>query len=221
MEVVIIKRITLKEQVYDYLKQEIISGNIKPGERIVEEKISKALDVSRSPIREAVQLLEKDGLINVSFSKSVTVITPTVEDYINLFEVRASVESLAAYYSAQRRTEIELKDISKSISLMEHALKKNDITLLLEANQDFHEHVLRSSHNPILVRMTLQLRGLNNLYRKAILEGNPFYAKKSYMDHEEIYQYILERNAEKASDYMKKHIEHDYNSFMNLIKKTV
>lgn len=213
------KRVTLKEQVYKYLKHEIISGRIKPGKRIIEEKISKELNVSRSPIREAVQLLEKDGLINVNFSKSVTVITPTVEDYINLFEVRAGVESMAAYYSAQRRSETELKKIGKSIKLMEKALIDDDISALLEANQNFHEHVLHSSHNPILVKMTLQLRGLNNLYRKSIIVGNPIYARKSYEDHANIYNLILNQDADNAANSMKEHITHDYKTFMRLLNE--
>lgn len=216
------KRITLKEQVYDFLKQEIISGKIKPGERLIEEKISKDLNVSRSPIREAVRMLEKDGLLNVHVSRGVTVITPDIEDYIHLYEVRASVESLAAYYSAIRRTETELQKMKETIIKMEEAIDAGSITKLLKSNQSFHEHVLHSSHNPILVKMTLQLRGINNFYRKAIIESSPFYAKRSLDDHKRIYEIISKQNADLASKAMREHIDNDYNSFIDLLKnKTI
>ena len=113
------KRETLKSQVYEYLKENIIYGNIKPGDRLIEEKISEELQVSRSPIREAVRMLEKDGLLSVNKSGGVTVVEPTIEDYRNLYECRVEIESLAAYYAAERRSSEKLEEIKSYLIQMD------------------------------------------------------------------------------------------------------
>lgn len=214
---IIVKRTTLKEQVYEYLKNAITLGEIKPGERLIEEKISETLNVSRSPVREAVRLLEKDGLLEVNASGGVTVANPTIEDYRNLYEIRVEMESLSAFYAARRRKIDEIVLMEKSIRDMEKEISANNVKGLLSVNLNFHEMVVRASHNPFLVSMTLQLRGINSFYRKAILEGNPQYMRGALQDHKKIYMAIVNQDEQEAKNCMKAHIEHDYQSFMKVV----
>ena len=125
------KRETLKSQVYEYLKESIIYGNIKPGDRLIEEKISEELQVSRSPIREAVRMLEKDGLLSVNKSGGVTVVEPTIEDYRNLYECRVEIESLAAYYAAERRSPEKLEEIKSHLIQMNNSTTDNGFRKLV------------------------------------------------------------------------------------------
>lgn len=215
----IVRRETLKEQVYKYLKNEIIIGELKPGERLIEEKISEQLNVSRSPIREAVRMLEKDGLLNIQQTGGVTVVNPTVEDYRYLFETRVEMESVAAYYAAIRRTDNELKVIKKTIDMMEIEVATGEINEILKTNLNFHEMIVTASHNPFLISMTMQLRGINSFYRKAILENNPKYVKGALEDHKKIFQAIDTGNQEAAKASMRAHIEHDYQSFMKIVSQ--
>lgn len=212
----VVKKTTLKEQVYDYLKNRIIMGQIAPGERLIEEKISDTLKVSRSPIREAVRMLEKDGLLDVNVTGGVTVVNPSTEDYRNLYEIRVEMESLAAYYAAQRRSHDEVTLMGSYIKAMKKEADANNLKELLDVNFKFHESIVYASRNPFLETMTLQLRGVNSFYRKAILERNPGYTRDALEDHEEIFQAIVDQDQDNARELMRQHIEHDYQSFMKI-----
>ena len=217
MKKINLSRLTLKDQVYEYLKTEIMSGGLKPGQRVVEEKIAEDLSVSRSPVREAVHLLEKDGLLTFHGTGGLKVSNPTIEDYYYLFECRIEMESLAAYYAAERRSNDEIATMKMCLEIMKSGVKERDLKGVLTGNADFHESIVKASHNPFLINLTMQLRGINSFYRRAILENNPSYIESAYKDHEKIFNSIVEQDPEKAKRVMRNHIEKDFDSF----KKTL
>lgn len=206
---------TLKSQVYDYLKEQITIGNIKPGERLIEEKIGQTLDVSRSPIREAIRMLEKDGFLHLTKTGGVEVVKPSLVDYQYLFECRIEMESVAAYYAATRRTEEQLEQIENAIDTYSSGSIINDKS---NVRVGFHDIIIESSMNPFLISMLRQLRGVNSFYRKAIVETDPKHVNAAEVDHEEIYAAIAASDQELARKLMKKHIENDYSRFISLIK---
>ncbi|GIN40990.1 GntR family transcriptional regulator [Heyndrickxia oleronia] len=210
---IIKKGITLKTQVYDYLRDQIIIGGLKPGERLIEEKIAEELQVSRSPIREAIRMLEKDGLL-VHSSGGVTIIQPTIEDFRYLYECRVEIEPLAAFYAAKRRSSEQLETIRGYLLQMGKISEKNTLKCVHDANVNFHEAIVQSSQNPFLVSMITQLRGVNSFYRKTFLEENHMYAEEARRDHQKIFQAIVDQDSEEARRLMKHHIESDYNSFV-------
>ena len=216
---VIIKRKTLKTQVYKQLKDAIILGEIRPGDRLIEEKIAAELQVSRSPIREAIRMLEKDGFLLVNLSGGVTVVEPTIKDFRSLYECRVEIESLAAYYAAQRRTQEELEEIHNNLLDYDKISTSKKVTEVTDVNFDFHNAIVKASSNPFLISMTAQLRGVNNFYRKAILENYPKHIKDALADHQEIYLSIANQDADAARSHMKKHIKNDYTLFMNIAEK--
>lgn len=217
MKKINLSRLTLKDQVYEYLKTEILSGGLKPGQRVIEETIAEDLSVSRSPVREAVHLLEKDGLLTFHGTGGLMVLEPTAEDYHYLFECRIEMESLAAYYAAERRSEDEIERMKTCLEIMESGVIQSNLKGVLVGNADFHESVVRASHNPFLINLTMQLRGINSFYRRAILVNNPSYIESAYKDHENIFTSIIEKDPKKAKRLMKQHIEKDFDSF----KKTI
>lgn len=216
MTMVVKKRDTLKTQVYEYLKEGIILGNIKPGERLIEEKIADELQVSRSPIREAVRMLEKDGLLYVNKSGGVTVVQPSIEDFKNLYECRVEMESLAAYYAAQRRSLEDIETIRTNLLKAGKITADNNLKKVHDANLSFHESIVHASRNPFLVTMTSQLRGVNSFYRKAILEIDPKHMEEALVEHQQIFQAIVDEDIDGARNLMKKHIESDYKIFMKI-----
>ncbi len=210
------KRKTLKNQVYDYLKEQIIIGVYKPGERLVEEKISTELNVSRSPIREAIQMLEKDGLLNVKKQGGVTVIQPSIDDYQYLYECRKELESLAAFLAAQRRTALQLEQIRNAYLKMGKISTQDDLKNVYEANRCFHQSIVEASDNPFLIKMLAQLNGVNSFYRKAILETEPMHMETVIDDHQKIFQAIVEKDSVKAKNLFIQHIENDYKTFIDI-----
>jgi len=220
MVLVVKKRATLKTQVYDYLKEQIILGGLKPGERLIEEKISEELQVSRSPIREAIRMLEKDGLLFVNTSGGVTVVEPSIQDFHHLYECRVEMEPLAAFYAAQRRTQEQLELIRSSLPQIHKISESNNLKIVHDVNVNFHETVISASANPFLVSMISQLRGVNSFYRKSIIEENPQHIEHAINDHQQIFQAIVNQDTKLARQLMKAHIESDYILFMKLSTKS-
>lgn len=212
----IIKRTTLKKQVYEHLKEQIILGTYKPGERLIEEKIAESFSVSRSPVREAIRMLEKDGLITVNSSGGVNVIDPHIDDYMYLFEYRKEVEAAAAYYAAQRSTEQHLQTMKKHLETMSD-VEANSYKVIHQSAVEFHSSIAEASANPFLISTLAQLQGINTFYRRAILDHSYLYVKKAVEEHDQIYLSIKTRNKEKAKQLMRQHIENDYERFLKLL----
>jgi DNA-binding GntR family transcriptional regulator len=211
---VVKKGATLKTQVYNYLREQIFMRAIKPGERLIEEKISEELGVSRSPIREAIRMLEKDGLLLVNISGGVTVIKPTIEDFQHLYECRIEMEPLASYYAAKRRSQEQLETIQSYLLDMGKITETNNLTKVHDASENFHEAIVAASANPFLVSMIAQLHGVNSFYRKSFLEEKPLHVEKAMHEHQQIFQAIVDQDGDEAKRLMKAHIESDYNLFM-------
>ena len=219
IESVVKKRATLKTQVYDYLKEQIIMGRLRPGERLIEEKIAEELQVSRSPIRESIRMLEKDGLLLVNSSGGVTVFEPSIADYQHLYECRVEIEPLAAFYAAERRTNEQLETIRASLLQMGKITEVNNLKKAHDANVNFHEAIVMATGNMFLVTMVTALRGVNSFYRKSILEENPLHMEHALHEHQQIFQAIVDQDAELAKRLMKAHIESDYKLFMEFCTK--
>lgn len=205
---------TLKEQVYAYLKDEIILGNLKPGERLIEGKIAEELHISRSPIREAIRMLEKDGLLHVHPSGGVNVVKPSIDDFRLLYECRVEMEPLAAFYAAKRRTEEQLEQIQLNLEQMAARASQANKKMIHEINVNFHESIVKASGNPFLISLITQFRGINSFYRQSILDENPHHMNHALHEHQIIYEFILNQDSNKAHEWMKKHIENDFQIFM-------
>lgn len=186
---------------------------------MIEEKIAEELGISRSPIREAVRMLEKDGLLLVNKKGGVTVVKPTIEDYKYLYECRIEIESLAAFYAALRRTPEELAMLKEQFSEMERVKNHPTLVEVHEINNIFHETIIKAGKNPFLIAITSQLRGVKTFYRGAILEVNPFRMENAIVEHGKIFQAIENKDAEAARTSMRMHIESDYRHFEELIAK--
>ncbi|MBS4192981.1 GntR family transcriptional regulator [Bacillus sp. FJAT-49705] len=210
----IIRRDTLLDQVYEYLRDQIVSGGIEPGQRLIEEKIAEELGVSRSPVREAIRRLEKDGLVVEQVQGGVTVYNPTMKDYQFLFECRIELEPLAAMYAAERRTEKHIEEMEYILNISTVEVKENNMKKIHELNQRFHQIIVESSENPFLIKMITELRGVISFYRSSILEINPMRKETALRDHYNIFLAIKEQNKEKAKQNMRKHLEADYQLYL-------
>lgn len=212
------RRNTLLDQVYEYLRDQIISGGIEPGQRLIEEKIAEELGVSRSPVREAIRRLEKDGLVSVQPLGGVTVFNPTIQDYQYLFECRFHLEPLAAKYAAERRTQQQIEDMEIILHKTAMGLNDHDRKMIHELNQSFHQIIVEASSNPFLIKMITELRGVISFYRSSILEIDPLRKDTVVRDHYDIFQAVKENDTKKAEKSMKKHLEADYQLYLKTIQ---
>lgn len=214
------KPVPLYMQVYDALKEDIINGTLKPGERINEVQLSQQLDVSRGPVRESISKLEQDGLILRNKRNILEVYTPNLEDLKEIYECRMALESMAAEKAAQLITEKDATSLenllSRSLEVVNSEEETGETTeIFLELNSEFHNTIIEISGNKRLMAQIDQLKSLTKLYRKYNIHDRDR-RKTAHAQHNEIFQALKNKDAGKAGEMMSIHIKYDMESLSDL-----
>ena len=210
------KTVSLADQVFEKLENDIIVGVYPRGEVLTELKLVEQLGVSRTPIREALRRLEQERLIRDSGKGSV-VLGITLEDLEDIMNIRQHVEGLAAYYAAQNASE-ESKNSLKHISeLQDFYFEKRDIDNLQKMDDQFHDALYEMSQRTVLHDTLLPLHRKTMRYRKAAIK-NEQRLENSVAEHREIIKAITDGNGELAQKLMSKHIE---NAKVHMIERFV
>ncbi len=200
-----IKHTTIKEQVYQTLKERILSGTFQPGEWLQEAKIANSLSVSRSPVREALQQLLGDGLaVNVP-NKGVYVKKITTQDMQDIFEVRSCFETIGIRRSANTLTD-EIRD--ELISIRENLLKyyeTGDKENYIIQDALLHKSIVRLSGNQLIVDLSVRIYTMEHLSRTTSLYSSERF-RESVTEHIGIIDSILEGNTEKALEFNNRHL---------------
>lgn len=210
------KTVSLADQVFEKLENDIIVGVYPRGEVLTELKLVEQLGVSRTPIREALRRLEQERLIKDSGKGSV-VLGITLEDLEDIMNIRQHVEGLAAYYAAQNASE-ESKNTLKHISeLQDFYFEKRDIDSLQKMDDQFHDALYEMSQRTVLHDTLLPLHRKTMRYRKAAIK-NEQRLENSVNEHREIIKAITDGNGKLAQKLMSKHIE---NAKVHMIERFV
>lgn len=199
------KRKSLGEHVFDSLKQAIIRGKISPNEWLVESHIAETLGISRTPVREAIHKLEREGLIERKPRGGFTVLGLNRNDIEETFGLRGLLEGYAARLAALKHEADELKLLEKKIDEFQRALDLNKMDLLPAINTEFHDLLYGLSKSPKLITMINGLRDQIYRYREMILKQQTF-AMTSNLDHKKMLKYIQKRDAQSAERVVKEHI---------------
>lgn len=209
-ELIVKKPKSYYEQAYDRIKQMIFDGVFKTGECICETKIAEQFNVSRSPVREAIRCLEKEGLL-VNDGKKVKVYEPTKEDVEEIFECREGLEFIAVKLATERASDEEINEIEDVLSKAGNILKKSDPNTekkIISFNTEFHDLIFKFSQNTRLQNQMNNLKSLIYFYRLINLnEKNR--CDEIHSQHIEIFQFMKQRDLKRASESMLKHIESD------------
>lgn len=199
------KKSSLVEDVHNYLRESIVNLSLKPGEQLNELALIKKLGISRSPLREAFRLLEAEGFVIRYRGKGVYVREVTANDVMELFSIRAALESLAAELAASTLTDKELQGIEKITKKMEQVAQKGDIRAYGKLNFDFHREIVKGARNKRLEEMIKNAGRQSMWFFFATL-----YFKKSLnyaMDsHREVYLALKGRDGKRAAECVKNHI---------------
>ena len=162
-DIIVIQEVSLGEQVRRKLQLDIISGEIPPGTILSGPALAQHLGISSSPIREALLQLAADGLLEVRRNRGFVVVTPTVEDLRNTFQVRVRLETMAI----EQLVRIGLPDPTALTVIADEiaaAVKQGDVPVYMAADRAFHEALLDAAGNPVLTRIALKLRDTMRLY---------------------------------------------------------
>ena len=199
------ERKSLGEHVFESLKHSIIRGKISPGEWLVESHIAETLGISRTPVREAIHKLEREGLIERQPRGGFTVLGLDRDDIEETFGIRSVLEGYAARLAAVKHEAQELKDLENKIDEFQKALDRKKMNLLPAINTEFHDLLYRLSKSPKLINMINALRDQIYRYREMILKERKF-ATTSNLDHKKMLKYIRNRDAEGAERLVRDHI---------------
>lgn len=206
------KTISLADQVFDHLENDILSGKYQRGEILTESKLSAELGVSRTPIREALRRLEQEHIIEESGKGSV-VIAINEKDLEDIFMIRKSLECQVAALAAKNRTEEQLKQLREALEFQEFYLNKKDPDQIKLMDSRFHETLYKLSGSTAFYDTLVPLHKKIQKYRRASV-ANSSRAEASVAEHRKIYEAIESQNTALAAKYASEHVENAYKHIM-------
>lgn len=161
---------TLREVVADEIRAMIMRGELKPGERLFEDRLAERLGVSRNPVREAIRALEGTGLVEVLPRRGAYVSQLDDERTHQLLELRAVLEGFAAQQAALHRTPEDLERLRDLVEEGRRASKENDVVRAATCHREFHRAIERASGNQYLEGAVAPLRHQTELVFSVLLE---------------------------------------------------
>jgi DNA-binding GntR family transcriptional regulator len=198
----------LSEKIAQTIRNNIIKGIIKPGERLVEPKLSEQLGISRTPIREALRLLEMEGFIDIIPRRGAVVTTLSRKDIDDIFIIKMKLESLAAKLAVAHLEKADIDKMKELASKMEAGSAKG-VTQLINWNYDFHNVFIYQCHNERLVRM---LEGLQQQFKRATVYSFTTEGRTKKVNEE--HQRLIDAFEAKDEDTVEKIVEqHVYNGW--------
>ena len=199
------RTMSLADQVFEKLENDIILGVYPRGEILTELKLVERLGVSRTPIREALRRLEMERLIEESGKGSV-VLGITQEDLIDIMNIRQHVEGLATFYATKRMTDEMRKELEHVVSLQDYYCNNEDWEHLHQLDDKFHQLLCDFSGSAVVKDTILPLHRKSKRYRKASVE-NTDRSRQMVVEHREIYDAIAKGDAQLAEKLTADHIE--------------
>lgn len=210
----IVKPESLHVQAYNILKQSIMDGERKPSERIVEAKVAGTLGISRGPVREAIRMLIQDGLL-VYNDGFVKVYEPTIIDIKEIFQCRESLEILAIKLAIENMNEAFLQELQTNIRETKQTLDQG--ILLKQFDQQFHTIIINASENKHLIQLLEVIKSKIHYMRNSMV-GATFYPTL-IDEHEKIYESIVAKDTEKATELLSIHIQRGLDGVLERIEK--
>ena len=197
---------SLPQDLFNKLRDDILQNKIKPGEKLTEQRICQEYRVSRTPVREAFQKLELDGLIEIIPNRGAFVIGLTRQDIEDMYELRSAYESIAVKWAIDRLTPQEFEDMQEAFELMEFYTMKQDPTKMLAMNTRFHQIIYNGTKNRMLQHVLTSYQ----VYTKNT-KVSPEYIKE-YMDevleeHRQIFLAFQAKDKEAASKAAVQHMQ--------------
>jgi DNA-binding GntR family transcriptional regulator len=201
-----VRNLTLREQVVEHLREEILSNRLEPGSELNEVALANLLGVSRGPIREALGGLAAEGLVTITPRRGAIVTKLTKQEFMDAYQVREALETLATRVAVPRLTDDERSELHRMSGEMRRLAEADDANAFFEVNRRFHQMLVAASGNRRLYDMHQQLLGqMGRLLRKsAELRGG---LGESAAAHERILEAVDAGDAERAARLMAEHIE--------------
>lgn len=196
----------LRDVVFNTLRQAILTGELKPGERLMEIHLANKLGVSRTPIREAIHKLELEGLVTMVPRKGAEVAQITEKSMNDVLEVRRALDVLCVELACDRISDEELNHLKVACEDFEKAVSTKDVKLIAQADVVLHDIIVQATGNQRLIQLVNNLSEQMYRYRFEYIKDFSQH-EKLIEEHRIIYQSMVEKNKEVAAEAAKTHID--------------
>ncbi len=206
----------LRNVVFNTLRDAILRGDLQPGERLMEIHLAKKLGVSRTPVREAISMLEQEGLAVTYPRRGAQVAKMTVKDLDDVLEIREVLDTLAASLACRNMNSDDINNLAAACADFEKATRGNDIREVVRTDEAFHNVIYEASGNPRLRAILLNLKGQMYRFRFEYVKDKsnyPFLIK----EHKDILEALKTRNEEEVIKHTKKHLVNQMESVRQVI----
>ena len=195
----------LSTKIFNILREDILNGRYREGSKLIESKLAKELQVSRTPVREALKQLELEGIVENIPNRGAIVLGISQQDIEDIYTIRNSIEGIAAKWAVERITEEKLEELKEIYDLMDFYVQKNDIEGFAQLNIEFHESIYRATKSRYLEQV---LKGLQYYMKRTRMKSLQVEGRiqKSQMEHKEILDAFIHRDPEKAQEALTRHL---------------
>lgn len=207
----------LRDVVFNTLRQAILTGELKPGERLMEIHLANRLGVSRTPIREAIHKLELEGLVTMIPRRGAEVAQITEKSMNDVLEVRRALDALCAELACDRITPEELNHLKKACEEFESAVKSKDLKLVAQTDVALHESIVRATGNQRLIQLVQNLSEQMYRYRFEYIKDTSQH-QTLIEEHRIIYQSIVNKQKDIAAQAAMTHIDNQKIAIMRQIR---
>ena len=208
----------LRDVVFHTLREAILKGELKPGERLMELQLASRLGVSRTPIREAIRMLELEGLAVTMPRKGAEVAKMTEKDMEDVLKIRKALDELAVGLACDNMTEEELKQLYVALKNFEESIRSGDVKQIAQADVEFHDSIYQAADNPKLVTMLNNLREQMYRYRVEYLKNESIYPRL-IEEHQGIYDGLKRKDKEAVVEIVSHHVENQEIVVKNIIQE--
>jgi len=209
---------SLKEKGYKTLRKDILTGKIPGGTHTTESSIAKQLDVSRTPVREALQRLAQEKLIKPLPRAGYIIEDMSYDDIKDLFSARFDIESLVIGKAVQYITDSELETLKKSLVNQKKCISDNDFRTMTDLDVEFHSIIYKASRSKTFYRICKNLSDLTIKYRHGLNTGTDVW-NESIQNHATIYEALFERDQKKAVTAISDHAKQVKSQLLGILKK--
>jgi GntR family transcriptional regulator, rspAB operon transcriptional repressor len=207
---------TIRKKVYKHVREQLLSGEIKPGERLVEARIAADIGVSRTPVREALHSLELEGIIESIPRVGYTVSPTSIDEISEICEIRVYLEGLAAKWAMERSRDKLVSQLEKNIVESEEHAARGNVRLFVEHDARFHEIIANMSGSKRLLELTQLLRRHMLRYYMNSKPDNVFRAIEG---HKAIFEGFKRGDIVAVNDAMRRHLEQSRNDIVHFALK--
>ena len=210
----------LRDVVFNTLRQAILTGEMKPGERLMEIHLAEKLGVSRTPIREAIRKLELEGFVVMIPRRGTYVADISIRDITEIYEIRACLDELAAGLAAERITNDELERLNRLLVEFGQCINAGNMERIVEVDTAFHEVLYTASRNARLHSIINNLREQVTSIRGRSM-SYPGRLHDTMNEHRTLVDFIAARDVEGARNAARSHIENAEHTLMQSISPTI